>query len=260
MLYDRTLVQIRERPFLDLLDLSLHVIRARPLALMLPALIGIAPFAVLNAWLLSDPSFSMVYWIMLLVLEVPWATAPLTLVIGDLMFGIPARPRRLVKTLLVSLPALIMGQFIVRGLFLLCAVFYPVMPTQYPFLNEVILLERSGPFEQFKRSTILCSGFGWELFMRWIGQLLLGATFAVCVLMSVRTIGSVMIGNDLTWYSPGMTDRNGLLFQGAVWIAVAFFGVYRFFSYIDRRIRLEGWELDLRIKAVARGLEARGDS
>jgi hypothetical protein len=78
--------------------------------------------------------------------------------------------------------------------------------------------------------------------------------------MSVRTIGSALIGNELTWYSPGLSDRNGLLFQGAVWIAVAFFGVYRFFAYIDRRIRLEGWELDLRIKAVARGLEARGDS
>ena len=92
MLYDRTLIQIRERSFLDLLDLSLHVIRARPLALVVPASIGIAPWAVLNAWLLSDPSFSTVYWIMLLALEVPWATAPLTLVLGDLMFGIPARP------------------------------------------------------------------------------------------------------------------------------------------------------------------------
>ena len=53
---------------------------------------------------------------------------------------------------------------------------------------------------------------------------------------------------------------SGLLFQAGVWIAVAFFGVYRFFAYIDRRIRLEGWELDLRIKAVARGLEARGEA
>ncbi len=67
-----------------------------------------------------------------------------------------------------------------------------------------------------------------------------------------------LIGNELTWYSPGMSrPASGLLFQTGVWIAVAFFGVYRFFSYIDRRIRLEGWELDLRLKAVARGLEAR---
>jgi hypothetical protein len=257
MLDDRTLIQIRERPFLDLLDLSLHVIRARPIALAVPALIGIAPFAVLNWWLLSDPSFPTIGWIALLVLEVPWATAPLTLVIGDLMFGIPARPRRLARRLLVGVPALILSQLIVRGVYCVCFILYPVMPSQHPFLNEVVLLERSGPIEQFKRSRALSRGIEGELFLRWLVQLFLGATFAVCLLMSVRTIGGALIGNELTWYSPGMTDRNGVLFQAAVWMAVAFFGVYRFFCYIDRRIRLEGWELTQRIKAVAHSLEAR---
>ncbi len=257
MLDDRTLIQIRERPFLDLLDLSLHVIRARPLALAVPALIGIAPFAALNAWLLSDPSFPTIGWIVLLVLEVPWATAPLTLVIGDLMFGIPAKPRRLARRLLAGVPALILSQLIVRGLYCVCFPLYPVMPSQHPFLNEVVLLERSGPIEQFKRSRALSRGIEGELFLRWLVQLFLGATFAVCLLMSVRMIGGALIGNELTWYSPGMTDRNGVLFQAAVWLAVAFLGVYRFFSYIDRRIRLEGWELTQRIKALAHSLEAR---
>ncbi len=96
--------------------------------------------------------------------------------------------------------------------------------------------------------------------MRWLGQLFLGTTFALCVLMSVQTLGSTLIGNELTWYRPGMSDLDGLLFQAAVWVAVAFFGVYRFFAYIDRRIRLEGWELDLQMKAVDRALEARAGS
>jgi hypothetical protein len=253
MLDDRTLIQIRERPFLDVLDLSLHVIRSRPLELAVPALIGIAPFAALNSWLLADPGFPTFGWMALLILEVPWATAPLTLVIGDLMFGIPARPRHLARTLFASIPALILSQLIVRALFLLCFIFYPVMPSRHPFLNEVILLERTGPIEHFKRSRVLSRGYEGELLMRWLVQLALGATFAVCLLMSARTIGGVLIGNELTWNSPGVTDRNGLLFQAAVWIAV----VYRFFSYIDRRIRLEGWELAQRLKAAARSLEAR---
>ncbi len=65
------------------------------------------------------------------------------------------------------------------------------------------------------------------------------------------------MGDELTWYRPGLNDLSGVLFQTAVWIAIAFFGVYRFFAYIDRRIRIEGWELDLRLKAVNRGLEER---
>ena len=57
MTYDRTLIVIRERSFLDLLDLALLVVRDRPVALGLTALAGIAPFAALNIWLLSDPDF-----------------------------------------------------------------------------------------------------------------------------------------------------------------------------------------------------------
>ena len=71
-------------------------------------------------------------------------------------------------------------------------------------------------------------------------------------------LGSTLFGNELTWYRPGMSDVNGVLFQTAVWIAVAFFGVYRFFAYIDRRIRLEGWELDLQSRrSTAPGGEGR---
>jgi hypothetical protein len=31
---------------------------------------------------------------------------------------------------------------------------------------------------------------------------------------------------------------------------VAFFAVVRFLTYIDRRIRLEGWEVELRLRAL----------
>ena len=53
----------------------------------LAAAAGITPFAVLNVWLLSDPDFPRLLWPLLLVFEAPWATAPLTVVLGGLMFG-----------------------------------------------------------------------------------------------------------------------------------------------------------------------------
>lgn len=254
MLYDRTLIQIHERSFLDLLDLSLYVVRARPLVLGLTALVGIAPWAALNSWLLSDPAFPRTAWVLLLVLEAPWATAPLTLVLGDLMFGMPPRVGRIIRALLVSLPALVLSQLIVRSLLLATFVCYPFMPSQYAFLNEVILLERGGAFRQFSRSRTLSRGHEGEFFMRWLVQIILGTTFSLCFWMCASGVGRALVGNELTWYRPGLNDFDGILFQTGVWISVAFFGVYRFFSYIDRRIRLEGWELDLRLKAVARDL------
>jgi hypothetical protein len=259
MLYDRTLIQIRERSFLDLLDLSLYIVRARARLIATTALVGIVPWAALNYWILSNPEFPTFAWIALLLLEAPWATAPLTLVLGDLMFDVPPSIPRMFKTFVASLPALLIGQFLVRGIMLVTFVCYPFMPAQYPFLNEVILLERVPAHRQFRRSRALNRGFEGESFVRWLGQLFLGGTFALCFWMSAKTIGSALVGKELTWANPSATDYSGSLFQTGVWIAIAFFGVYRFFSYIDRRIRLEGWELDLRLKAVARGLEARAE-
>ena len=66
--------------------------------LLTAALAGIAPLAAVNIWLLSDVAFSRAYWVVLLLLmEAPWATAPLTLVLGDLMFGVRPRPGRILK-------------------------------------------------------------------------------------------------------------------------------------------------------------------
>src|SRR3954453_3387104 len=92
---------IRERSLLDLLDLSLVVVRQKPMTLGLAALFGIAPFAALNAWLFSsmseiDSGLALLLW----MVEAPLASAPLTLALGGLMFGQKPTFGRVVQTLL----------------------------------------------------------------------------------------------------------------------------------------------------------------
>src|SRR5262245_23986919 len=99
------LVQIRERSFLDLLDLALLVIRRRPRPLALAAAIGIAPFAVLNHWLLSEGQVPFSIWLVLLFFEAPWATSPLTIVLGGLMFGQTPGPWVITRRILLAIPA-----------------------------------------------------------------------------------------------------------------------------------------------------------
>jgi hypothetical protein len=271
MIYDRLLIQVRERSFLDLLDLTLLVIRERPVTLGLAALAGIGPFAALNVWLLSDPAFPRSLWIVLLLMESPWATAPLTLVLGDLMFSVKPSIGRYVKSLLISMPALVYTQIVFRGVLLVTVVGYPIAIWLFAFLDEVILLDRlrsagdkvmlQDRLRRFRfvldRSKRLSDGFESTLFMRWLAQVVLGLTFALCFWMGTEAISSTFISADLTWYRPGLSDFSGLLFQVAVWIAIAFFGVFRFLSYIDRRIRIEGWELGWRLKEAGRAMEER---
>ena len=50
---DQTLVVIRERSYLDLLDLALVVVRRRPLVLAAWLALGAAPWVALDVWLLG---------------------------------------------------------------------------------------------------------------------------------------------------------------------------------------------------------------
>jgi hypothetical protein len=257
MTYDRTLIVIRERSFLELLDLALLVVRDRPVVLGLTALAGIAPFAALNIWLLSDLEFPRALWLWLLIMETPWATAPLTVVLGELMFGARPRPGPILGRLAVTFPSFFVTQFLVRGALFVSMIGYVLVPSRFCFLSEVVVLERHGAWKSLRRSAAICRGFEGEYLIRALGQIVLGLTFALCFRSGVESMGSVMAGGELTWDQPGLSDLGGLLFQGGVWIAIAFFAVVRFLSYIDRRIRLEGWEIDLRLKSVARALEER---
>jgi hypothetical protein len=255
MIYDRLLYQVRQRGFLDLLDLTFHVLRKRAGALSLAAIAGILPCIALNYWLGCDPATSLFFFVCLLVIEVPFATAPLTVVLGDLMFDAPVTLRRVARTLLRGLPSLIITQFLLRGVLLVTVVAYFLFPSRYAFLDEVILLERLSWTSALGRAGALCRGQQGDYFLRWLAQVALATIFVCCFTIGGDAIVSTLFGDELSWSRPRTRGLSGLLFEAAIWIAVAYFGTFRFLAYIDRRIRLEGWELELRLKAAGRALE-----
>jgi hypothetical protein len=247
-------IQIRERSFLDLLDLALVVVRSRPATLGLTAALGIAPFAALNAWMMSDPEFPPVLLFVLLLIEAPWATAPLTIVLGGLMFGARPSTGRVLATLGRSLPSMFLFQGLVRGLLMITGFFYPLVPARLGFANEVILLERER-WRVVRRCGRLSDQRGGEFFARWLAQLAFGGLFVVAFWLGTGSLSHALIGREVTWDEPGWRDLFGARTQCALWLAVAFFAVARFLMYIDQRIRLEGWEVELRLRAVGRALE-----
>lgn len=258
MAADRTLIRIRERSFPDLLDLSLLVVRSRPKTLGIAALAGVAPFAALNAWLSTDPDFPMPAFLGVLAMEAPWATAPLTLVLGGLMFGDRPTAREVFRAMLRGLPSMILYQVLIRGMLLVTVVLYPIVPAKLAFVDEVILLERSRMFKVPKRSSILSGLRGTDLFGQWLAQLLVGGLFVICFWAGTGAIVNALTSSELTWDDPSLADVFGLRFQLAVWLAVSYFGVVRFFTYIDQRIRLEGWEVKQRLVSAARAIEEAG--
>jgi hypothetical protein len=253
---DPTLVQIRERSFLDILDLALVVVREHPITLGLAAVAGALPFALMDAWLIRGERQPALLLIIMILFTSPMATAPLTIVLGGLMFGRKPRAAAVLNTLARSAVPLFLHQCIRVGC-ALTVVAYVIFPTRLVFMNEVILLEQ-GPWRSvLRRSLVLTERRGGEFFGRWLASLLIGSLFVLTFWSGTGVLAQALSTSNLTW-EPSWEGLAGLRFQATVWLVIEFFAVARFFCYIDQRIRLEGWEVELRLRAVGRALEDVG--
>lgn len=254
MAVERTLVQIRERNYLEILDLALVVIRHRPLTIGATAALGIAPWALLNAMIMAEvEQMRTLGHLWAILLEAPFATAPLTIVLGTLMFGGRPRPLRVIGTLLRQLIPMLVYQYVFRSLLLVSIVLSWLIPARLTFMNEVILLERGKWRRAWPRSSDLCRDRGGEMIGQWFAQLFFGGMFVLAFWFAMGQVNDI-VGGELTW---GPSDWEEGIEGWAVvgiWIAVSFFTVARFMNYVDQRIRLEGWEVELRLKAVGRAM------
>jgi hypothetical protein len=281
MQYDKTRIAIRERDLPDLLDLALHLVRAHWLALLAASVIGAAPFAVFNYWLLSDlPLVEVedynwyVFRMVLLVLfEIPLAAVPATLLLGQAMFFAQLDVRHIVRLTIHSLPQLLFYQLLLRGLLMPQALFWerfgrelaPIMAVYFlvwafpfvswPYLNEMILLERNplrtkgANRSTWNRSRLFHKGHYGDGFGRLLACALLGAAMT-----SALWLASWYVRGFFTQeYEIGATMFT-IHLPLALWTVAAFFTVVRFLSYLDRRIRNEGWEVELVLRAEAERL------
>lgn len=251
MQLDRASIAIRERGYLDILDLALQVVRRHAGPLLAALAAGIAPLAVLNHWLLAgyletefDVPFPAWYWLLMLVLvfwEIPLATAPATLYLGDGMFNRKIDRRRLARDLLGSLPQLLFYQVLLR----------PVFAWTRPFLNEVILLDRNpmrakngSTLSTAERSKSIHRGGDADPAGRWLGAVTFGTVLFLALWLSAYVVRTMLLGK-WDWDLAMVT----VYYPLALWTAAGYLAVVRFLSYLDLRIRREGWEVELMMRA-----------
>ncbi|MGA2033206.1 MAG: hypothetical protein ABSG68_13190 [Thermoguttaceae bacterium] len=261
MQLDRQHIVIRERSFSEVLDLALRVLRVHggPLCLALAA--GIVPAMLLNAWLLSgvlepEPDAGDVagylWWMFLLVMwECPLATALATLYLGQAMFSRRPEAAKVAKDFGKSLPQLLWYQVLLRGLLLPWMVTWILPYAVWPYLNEVILLERN-PWRRRRkdgmtsgrRSRVLHAQSMGDLFVRWLGSVACGGMLVLSIWASLYCLGTLLLGER----EPGAPVYT-VYYPLALWIMMAIFTVVRFLGYTDLRIRREGWEVELAMRA-----------
>ena len=275
---DTTRISIRERTFVDVLDLALHVIRAHAWPLAAALAVGVLPMMLLNAWLLGPrvqtlpvggpPTEYMWLMLCLVLWEMPLATAPLTLYLGQTLFLERTRPGRIALDLLKSLPQLLLLQVVLRAVLVAVVVTWFVLFASWPYLNEVILLERNplfrgrrGQMSTSRRTRVLHGGYTGDLFARWLGAAVVGTLLLLSLWFSIGALRSVLLEQGV-WYEVwerGFWDRPmfTLYYPLALWLVVGYLTVVRFLAYLDLRIRREGWEVELLMRAEQARLRRR---
>lgn len=270
---------------MDLLDLGVRVSVAYLGPLLWWLLTAVMPLAALNWWLLAwmvvdspdpeDVARFIAAMICLIVIEAPLASIFLTSFIGQAVFLARPRAREVFQSVATAAWRIVWCLVLCRGIglawllafyipreegysgqefFLLMLAFVVLAVRAFrPYLNEIILLERNplrtdNPHKLTirQRNSALHSPSSSDLFGRWM------AAACVAVPLTLSTILSIwfcfgMLLFDWTW-GPVMIQ---VCVPAAMWLVVGYFAVVRFLTYLDLRIRREGWEVDLIMAGAA---------
>ncbi len=288
MQLDHTQIAIRERGFLDILDLSLRVITAfgGPLFLCLATMI--IPLMIINFFLIGwmtqtgdeVDSYARYLWTMtlLVIIQAPLVSTFVTPFLGNAMFLEAVSPRLILQVVRHSCWGLFLNTLLLRGVLfswllawliprgsdytgwdvclILLAAYTLLFRAARPFINEIILLERnplrshhSNVITVGRRSSALHGPNAGDLISRWMGSALVAFVLANCLLFTMWFLWGMLLF-DWNW-GPFMLH---LCFPLALWMVAAYFSVVRFLSYLDLRIRREGWEVELIMRAAAANL------
>jgi hypothetical protein len=228
-------------------------------------------------------------WLMALLvfIQAPLASVFATAYLGRAVFQKPPRVREIVREVFVYAPHLLWNQVLLRGVApaMLVALaisrepeFQPgleiilmgglagyaaLIRSLRPFMNEIILLEKN-PLRSAnasvvtvgRRSAYLHGPSTGDLFSRWVGAATIAILLTACVYGAIRFISGVMLNDWWEGIFPGGW-RVSVGLPLAMWLVAAYFAAARYLSYLDLRIRHEGWEVELRLRAEAARLNER---
>ncbi len=220
---------------------------------------------------------------LLIAIEAPLASIFATAYLGQAVFVDQPKIRDVFRDVFKMSPRVIWCQLLVRGILpawlLLLAVprygdfevgleamllpllaMYAVgLRVFRPFINEIVLLERNPLISRDRsmmtigrRSTQIHAPSYSDLFTQGLGLSLMTFCLAVAMFGNFVFLKGVLVNS---WkVSPFMLLY---AFPLACWMVAIYINVVRFLRYLDLRIRHEGWEVELRMRAEANRMASK---
>ena len=306
MQLDRTRIAIRERGLLETFDLALHVSREFAGPLLICAVLGVVPLALINyalvGWMIpreieSDFFPGRFLWntTVLIYLEAPLASVFVVAYLGPAVFLEQRTIRQVAGDVLRYSPQLLLCQGLLRGLvfawllylfvdrleangfvegflMIVLMIWSTALRVFRPYINEIILLEKNPVWSRQataitigKRSSHLHGPYAGDLLVRWFGMTAIALLLLFLALTTAIMLQGVLISDwPISWsLEPFELSSNldwfklQIAYPACLWLVVMFLAVVRFLSYLDLRIKHEGWEVELLMRAEALRLAAR---
>jgi hypothetical protein len=273
MKLEDTTVTIEPRSVGACLDLALVFYRHHARSLLPLTLLFALPAVLLSAWLVTAAGATGVLWVGLcLFLGCPFLGAVVVSGAGRAVFGEPLEPMAALRGLSGVWRRLLFSLLTMRLLVLLglsCLVLPGLLlDAYYGFLAEVMVLERLRGAPARRRCRDLSTPTFLDLLWRQCALLLFLAVASVALFTFVDQALALLLGRSLL---SGLGSRflgDSLrrlladpwavgLMTGMIWLVYPLARLAWFFSYLDVRIRKEGWDLELGFRMEARRIEAR---
>ena len=296
MQLDRTFIGIRQRSALEVWDLTLLVIRRYFVPLFWLFLIGAVPWMIINhlltMWMVSSDFYSdhvqWFYWVnaCLVISQAQAGTFLMAHYLGQAMFS--AQPHwsdstaavrkmkgkfffgwlHLMNRLVIPILGLVAMLLLtgddeinpfLAGFVLPVLVFIAlIIRSRTPYLSEILLLEeaprksQSDKLQSYSsRSKNLLQAPGADFFVKFSLAAMVGSVISLTLYESFCLLDGV-----LGLQSIASSNLNFIYWQISMWIAAALVAVNRFLSYIDLRIRTEGWAVRLKLMAEEKRMAA----
>ena len=275
---DLALQVVRGFPMLLLATLAIGAI---PLMILNHAMIGWMADVQYGEHRDAEDFWSVIRFIyvmaLLVYVEAPLASIFLTSYIGQAVFLERPKLGGIVTEVFKMFPRILVCQMMLRGVIVIwlllltvernghfsgavegfflpaLAFFLAIYRAMRPYINEITVLERnplsskdSSAMTIARRSSLLHNPASGDLPGRWIAAAMVGVLLTMSFYATFVFASGVFL-ND--WQFGPILIKIGV--PTAMWLTVGFLAVFRFLSYLDLRIRLEGWEVELRMRAEA---------
>ena len=257
---DRHSIVIRKRSLLELADLMFCVLRNHFGSLFQLFFLLVVPFYVLNYLLLESlgpwealdvdefVNNTATYCFILVILQAVEAQFVASLMItylGMLVFTPDDNPKKL--------GAFIRWFMSLGQIMLYLVLLRPVLFAFYPFLTEIIVLEKT-PYTAKDKNTLTTWRRAQNFHRDQLGPTMVvfiaGMFYGSCAVLGlcvaamsmVRFLFSIDEITDAFWVVT-------LIYPLVFWLVMLYFSVFQFLRYLDLRIEREGWDVELAFRA-----------